>query len=187
MNYIIIDLEATCDDKVKNMVHEIIEIGAVKINENGEIIDAFDEFVKPIINPTLSEFCKNLTQINQSQTDKAENFLTVIEKFKRWLNDDYFLCSWGHYDRKQLINDCSLHNLDSKWTERHISIKHEYAKINKCKPCGMSKALEKEHITLTGTHHRGIDDAKNIAKIFIKYFEVFKKIINEQVSQNKEI
>ena len=35
----------------------------------------------------------------------------------------------------------------------------------------MKWALEKEKIQLEGTHHRGIDDARNIAKIFIKYFE----------------
>jgi len=185
MNYIIVDLEATCDNKITNMVHEIIEIGAVKINENGELIETYDEFVKPAINPVMSEFCRNLTGIEQFRIDKADTFPKVIEKFKKWLNEDYFLCSWGHYDKKQFINDCKLHEIDSEWAEKHISIKHEYAKINKCKPCGMSKALEREHITLTGTHHRGIDDAKNIAKIFIKYFDVFGKIIDRQISHNK--
>ena len=36
---------------------------------------------------------------------------------------------------------------------------------------GMKNALEFDKLKLDGTHHRGIDDAKNIAKIFIKYFE----------------
>lgn len=185
MKYIILDLEAACDDKVKSMMHEIIEIGAVKINEKEEIIDTYDEFVKPIINPILSEFCRNLTGIEQSQIDKADNFPEVVEKFKTWINDDYFLCSWGYYDKKQLINDCKLHNLDSRWAEKHISIKHKYAKINKCKTCGMMSALKREGIKPAGVHHRGIDDAKNIAKIFIKYFGVFRKIICNQIAQNK--
>ncbi len=34
----------------------------------------------------------------------------------------------------------------------------------------MGGALKRENITLEGTHHRGIDDAKNIAKIFLKNF-----------------
>jgi inhibitor of KinA sporulation pathway (predicted exonuclease) len=33
----------------------------------------------------------------------------------------------------------------------------------------MEKALNKLNIPLEGTHHRGIDDAKNIAKIFLMY------------------
>ncbi len=175
MNYIIVDLEATCDNKIKNQLHEIIEIGAVKINKKGKIIDTFNEFVKPKVNPALSEFCKNLTGIKQSQVDNADKFPGIIEKFREWIGNDYLLCSWGYYDKKQFISDCKLHNIDSEWAEKHISIKHEYAKINKCKPCGMMGALRREGITPDGIHHRGIDDAKNIAKIFIKYMNIFKK------------
>jgi inhibitor of KinA sporulation pathway (predicted exonuclease) len=38
----------------------------------------------------------------------------------------------------------------------------------------MKGALEREGISMEGTHHRGIDDARNIAKIFVKDFESFK-------------
>ena len=36
---------------------------------------------------------------------------------------------------------------------------------------GMKGALRNENIKLEGTHHRGIDDARNIAKIFLNCFE----------------
>ncbi|MNV83539.1 hypothetical protein D3C71_1773530 [compost metagenome] len=39
---------------------------------------------------------------------------------------------------------------------------------------GMSAALRKFGLKLEGTHHRGIDDAKNITKIFIKNFDNWK-------------
>ena len=49
MNYIVFDLEATCEDPMidPDFDKEIIEIGAVKI-KNGKIEDTFDVFVKPI-------------------------------------------------------------------------------------------------------------------------------------------
>jgi len=37
----------------------------------------------------------------------------------------------------------------------------------------MGGALKMEGIKLEGTHHRGIDDATNIAKIFRKYINKF--------------
>jgi inhibitor of KinA sporulation pathway (predicted exonuclease) len=76
------------------------------------------------------------------------------------------------YDKNQLSKDCQLHNLDDTWIINHINIKQRHAKIRKLdKPCGMEIALTMEGFQLEGTHHRGIDDARNIAKIFLKYFD----------------
>ncbi len=175
MKYIIVDLEATCWEKRGERKNEIIEIGAVCIDDNKTITDEFDIIVKPLLNPELSEFCMQLTTITQEMINTAPEFPEALEAFKKWLtdlNDQYILCSWGHYDRVQFKNDCNLHGLDSNWTENHISLKHQYAKYKKLKrPVGMKKALKKENFSLKGTHHRGIDDVKNIAQIFIKYFE----------------
>ncbi len=176
MNYIIFDLEATCwQDKNSAKNNETIEIGAVLINENKEIVSEFCRFIKPLENPILSDFCKQLTTITQDDIDNAEEFSKVIAEFQQWITqggNDYVLCSWGFYDKKQFTHDCRLHGLDTKWLKNHISIKHQYATIhNPKKSIGMKTALLNEGFTLTGTHHRGIDDAKNITKIFIKYFD----------------
>ncbi len=177
MNYIIFDLEATCEQNNKNFPNEIIEIGAVKINDKQEIIDTFDIFVKPKLNPQLSTFCKELTSITQQDVDNAQLFPTAIEQFKKWIgNEPFILCSWGFYDKKQIEKDSFRHGVSHDWSKNHISVKHQFATINKIKPCGMEKALNLLNIPLEGTHHRGIDDAKNIAKIFINHFN--KWIIN---------
>ncbi len=34
---------------------------------------------------------------------------------------------------------------------------------------GLKKAIEKEDIIFTGQHHRGISDAENLVKLFLKY------------------
>lgn len=171
VTYIVLDLEATCDDKTE-IQNEIIEIGAVKINAEGQIIDFFNSFVKPILNPVLSEFCKTLTYITQKDIDEAESFPGVLKSFQDWIGEDYVLCSWGFYDRNQFRNDCVLHGLDKKWVQPHISLKHQHAVIRDLyRGVGTNKALKMEGFKFEGTPHRGIDDARNIAKIFLKHMD----------------
>lgn len=172
-HYIIFDLEATCWEEKNDKPKEIIEIGAVKLNKDLEIVDTFSEFVKPTINPELTEFCKTLTSIKQDDVDNAKIFNDAIRDFERWIlssSEDVKLISWGHYDKKQILEESQHKKYSGKiiklLEERHISLKHEFAKMRKERTCGMARALEKLNIPLEGTHHRGIDDAKNIAKIF---------------------
>lgn len=175
MNYVILDLEATCWEGWNKSQNETIEIGAVLVSEEKIITSKFVQFIKPLKHPILSEFCKELTSIQQADVDNAPYFSEAISRFKEWFGygeKDYFLCSWGFYDKKQFESDCQIHGLESNWVQPHISLKHQYAKFKNLKRAiGMKRALEQEGLTLEGTHHRGIDDARNIAKIFIKYFE----------------
>jgi 3'-5' exoribonuclease 1 len=77
-----VDLEATCDDvgvneSPRSLVvvpdqMETIEIGLVVIDlESLEIVDEFQRFVRPQVNPTLTDFCKKLTSIQQADVDSA--------------------------------------------------------------------------------------------------------------------
>ena len=172
MNYIIFDLEATCWDQHDRSDNETIEIGAVKIDQEGNNLGEFQTFVKPLKHPQLSEFCKQLTSISQENVDSAPFFYEAIADFKEWIDvdsKDYLLCSWGFYDRKQLETDAKLAHLDIYWLKRHISVKHQHYKLaNTRRALGMAKALAHENLKLEGTHHRGIDDARNIARIFTK-------------------
>lgn len=180
-NYIVLDLEATCESRSllvlenRTFKNEIIEIGAVKINEKGEVIDTYERFVKPYLNPILTTFCKELTKIPQEEIDVAEGFPEVLSSFQEWIGEDYILCSWGFYDKKQFVSDCELHHLDTTWVNSHISLKHQYQKIKRLsRAVGVSKALEMEGFQFEGTKHRGIDDARNISKIFLKLKEQWK-------------
>ena len=173
MNYIILDLEATCWEGWDKSQNETIEIGAVLLNGKGQLVSEFAQFVKPLNHPILSDFCKELTTIKQQDVGAAPYFDEAIERFKAWFgypDQGYLLCSWGFYDHKQLKSDCAIHGLDSQWVDRHISLKHQYAKFKKLRRAiGMANALKHEGLLLEGTHHRGIDDARNIAKVFTKY------------------
>jgi len=174
--YLIIDLEATCWENHHDRDNmETIEIGAVLVDNNYKTIGEYQTFIKPIKNLKLSKFCKDLTSIRQEDVNNAEIFPIAFAKFIKWAETkskenvkNIVFCSWGYYDEKQLIKDCELHNITYPF-QTHHSIKHKFAEMkNLKKAIGMLKALQICKIPLDGTHHRGIDDAKNIAKIFIQ-------------------
>ncbi len=174
MNYIIYDLEATCwETPPMGYVQETIEIGAFRLNQYGEVRGKFNRFVKPSLHPNLSPFCRQLTTIEQSDVNRAKYFPDVIQEFQDWARieeEDYVLCSWGNFDRKMFAADCRLHRIDDKWTERHANLKEQYRVMKRMKNgVGLRKAVEKEDIVFTGQHHRGISDAENLAKLFLKY------------------
>ena len=66
MNYIIVDLEATCWQGKRLGQNETIEIGAVLVNEHKEIVSEFEQFIKPLNHPILSAFCTELTSFTSS-------------------------------------------------------------------------------------------------------------------------
>ena len=167
MTFVVLDLEATCWEKgTRPQLQETIEFGAVRI-EGPElsIASEFARFVRPVQEPELSEFCTQLTSITQADVDAAEYFNIVFEEFDAW-SAGARIVTWGAYDVGQLEYDCRRYGM--KLPERFrdfINAKKDFAKAMEMKPCGMSRALELLEIPLAGTHHRGIDDARNIAKI----------------------
>ena len=74
MRYIITDLEATCWENTRNTNRmEIIEIGAVEmLSARGSNTREFSRFVRPVVEPQLSAFCKQLTSISQADVDQVE-------------------------------------------------------------------------------------------------------------------
>ncbi len=170
MSIVIFDLEATCWEKDSQLKRiEIIEIGAVKLDNNTlQTIDEFSSFIRPVENPVLSDFCTALTSIRQQDVENADDFRTVFQKFIDWIGpSSYKIASWGDYDIKQLSVDCKQHEISfpKKIRKKHINLKKLFASQRNIKPCGMAAALQILRLPLQGTHHRGIDDARNIARI----------------------
>jgi len=79
--FLVVDLEATCQLNDQNYGNETIEIGAVMVYTNGGTIGDFDHFIKPVKKPILTDFCKDLTSIQQSDVDNAECFSTIWKEF----------------------------------------------------------------------------------------------------------
>ena len=125
--YLIVDLEATCDDSgaVPRHEMEIIEIGAVMQNaETFEIESEFQIFVQPVRHPQLTPFCTELTGIQQHQVASAPLLPAALEAMKKWMYDfnDTLFCSWGDYDRNQFTQDCNYHQDPATRFVQDISI-----------------------------------------------------------------
>lgn len=180
MNFIVYDVEATCwEGKPPNLVQEIIEIGAVSLSEFGEVQGSFNRLIRPVLHPNLSLFCRQLTTIDQISINRARPFVEVVEDFQDWIGvydgDEYLLCSWGTFDQKILKQDCILHQMDWEWTEQHINVRKQYHDLKKWKTYkGLKKVVEVEGFEFTGVYHRGLSDAENLAKIFIKHIDMWR-------------
>lgn len=173
---IIVDLEATCERDNRDYPKEVIEIGAVEVNGEGQVLREFTSFVRPVLTTALTPFCIELTSIRDEDVQNADTFDKVFPQFENWVRESankLVLCSWGAYDPRQLKKDCKLHNIPyfRGSTVREVNLKERFAQVFNCKPMGMAGALRKLNIPLAGTHHRGIDDARNIALIYQKMYQ----------------
>lgn len=196
-HFCVIDFEATCWENNKEHTMEIIEFPAVMIDVIDESIlplqlqmsATFHMYVKPAINPTLSDYCINLTGITQEQVDDADDFHEVLHQFIEWIDfvanpgGSILFIACGDWDLKTMLpNQCSLSKVSlpemfTSWCNikqmynRHYSEKirgmHSMKEIingnyahEKTSVRGMKSLLNRLNLPLIGRHHSGIDDAK---------------------------
>lgn len=169
-HYLVIDFEATCCDlgTVPRHAMEIIEFGVVMTDADFRVVDEFQSFVKPVRHPRLTPFCMQLTSIRQQDVDAAPSFPECVAAFGAWLSRyrDFAFCSWGDYDRNQLQQDCDFHRIANPLPAPHCNVKQLFSEHQSLKKkYGLSGAIEKAGLAFSGTHHRGIDDARNIARL----------------------
>jgi inhibitor of KinA sporulation pathway (predicted exonuclease) len=166
--YLVVDLEATCDDlgTIPRHDSETIEIGAVLVDGTTlEPVDEFQTFVRPIVHPRLTPFCTRLTTITQAQVDTAPGFAAAAALLAAFGKHALF-CSWGAYDRNQLDRDARRHGIAPPLGPRHCNLKEWFARAaGDRRSMGNQSALRRCGLVPGGTHHRGIDDARNIARL----------------------
>jgi inhibitor of KinA sporulation pathway (predicted exonuclease) len=134
---------------------------------SGEIAQNKGILIKPE-QSEVSIFCTKLTTIDQALLDnEGITFLEACEILRdEYHAGKYTWASYGEYDLKMMKRQCKRLNVFYPMSEKHINVKDLFAgKLNRKKRTGMIGALDLLHIPLEGIHHRGIDDAKNIAKI----------------------
>lgn len=174
-HYLIVDIEATCDDRevgggrgaVPKHEMEIIEIGAVLVDATSlAVVEEFQRFVRPVRHPVLTPFCTRLTSIVQADVNGAPLFPVALDALRRFIGDrSVVFASWGDYDRKQFERDAERHRVSLPFRQRHANIKQMFAQALGEKRLGVGQALARVGLTFTGTPHRGIDDARNIARL----------------------
>ena len=167
---IVVDIEATCWDvspPPDGQLNEIIEIGMCIYNvEKDDISDKRSIFVKPTASK-ISEFCTQLTTITPEQVDEhGIDFATACDILvNEYQARKYLWASWGGYDHKMFRQQCRRMGISYPFGKKHMNIKKVFADHHKGKRMGMTRALKKAELELIGTHHRGDDDAYNIARL----------------------
>lgn len=185
--YLVLDFEATCDNRKPPKPQEIIEFPVLKVNSHSLVTEAvFHSYVLPTVHPNLTQFCTELTGITQDMLAGKPDLATVLTSFHEWmgknglLDDGVSFCfvTCGDWDLKTMLpGQCKYFKIDvHDYFKRWINIKRVFTRITGQKATGMPGMLDHFKLTLDGRHHSGIDDTKNIAKILAKLAEIDQDI-----------
>ena len=177
-HYLVIDLEmcmvkGSAKKKMKGEKQEIIQIGAVMMDQKHRIIDEFSSFVKPEYGK-VDEFIENLTGITQDNVDQAPILRSVLMKFADWIGERQItVLSWSDSDYHQLQNEMrvkkikhhKIQDLLDGWVDfqrsfdQMLGLKNQYA---------LEDAMNISRLQAMGRMHDGLCDAYNTARLFIK-------------------
>lgn len=179
MQYVILDLEwnTAYSKRDHQFVNEIIEFGAVKLDENFEWTSSFSEFVQPQIASRLNSHVKKLTHITAQDLADSEPYQKVYRAFGAWATDGgqdhpVFL-SWGDMDIRTLIsnNQYFFKRPEIGYMEEYVDLQAYFMKemgLPKSKQIGLSDAAELIHEDPDQfIHHRALDDSK-LAAVCLK-------------------
>ncbi|CAH8468940.1 unnamed protein product [Heterobilharzia americana] len=198
--FFVLDFESTCFGDDSKQPAEIIEFPVVVLDSvTGTLVDSFQSFVKPTENPELSTFCSNLTGIQQSDLENVPTLAVVLKKFEHWLRKtketlgcsfkgqqtttaifvtwtdwDISTCLWDECRRKKLplpgdmLSRIDLKAIFQQWLGSH--------KVGQKWRGGLKDALHLIGLRFEGRPHRGIDDAKNTARLLLHLLS--KNILN---------
>jgi inhibitor of KinA sporulation pathway (predicted exonuclease) len=151
---------------------ETIEIGLVVIDlETLEIVDEFQRFVRPQINPILTDFCRELTSIQQADVDSAGTYAEVGQELGALIAQypNAAWASWGDYDARQLERDAGFAACPSLLEALpHFNARKWHAGLYDNRSKGLMQTVESLGLKWQGNYHRGIDDAKNVASIIME-------------------
>ncbi|WP_199698432.1 3'-5' exonuclease [Deinococcus cavernae] len=166
----VVYVEATCweGEPPSGQRNEIIEIGIVVLNlKTLERTDKRSIMVHPE-HSEISEFCTRLTGITAEEVASGITFQEACDLLRQeYHTDSRPWASWGDYDRKQFQSQ-SVGDIRYPFSSRHTNAKQVYADAYNLKRAGMVRALRNAGLPLEGSHHRGADDAWNIAALISK-------------------
>lgn len=177
-NYVVVDLEMC--DVVKGLRGddyscgtEIIQIGAVLMDKEYNIVDKFVINVRPEFG-WISGNIEQLTDIHADELYNAPYLKEALDKFSEWLPDeDLVMVEWSKADEKQLRIEMAEKGIQNEKVmcliEHYIDCQKLFSeKINDKKQYNLSNALISVDIAQEGRAHNGLDDAYNTALLFAK-------------------
>lgn len=120
MNYIIYDLEWNQPPSWENAVTEpiylegeIIEIGAVKLDDTFRPLDEFKVYISPKYYPKMHHAVASLTGIyDKLLAREGVPFPEAFKKFMDWCGPECTFMSWSMSDLPVIIDNMTVHGLD---------------------------------------------------------------------------
>jgi len=175
MEFLCVDFEFTVKQgfgSPRAWFPEIIEVGAVRINEAGELDNEhYSAFVKPRFYPKLTMDCYGITGIRQEDVDGGvplETALTALKKLAP--NPDTWLVAWGDADRRILGNVCHKYGLDYPYIwENYCDLAESYQLFyNLERKSSLKNAVQAMQVEKVGIFHSALDDAINAGLVMRK-------------------
>ncbi len=168
MNLVILDLEwnqpISRDRTVTEPVvlnGEIIRIGAVKTNENMEMLDTFSICVRPKFYKKIHFAVGRVTGLESSALTYGQPFAAAYEKFMSFCGEDPCILVWGTEDERVLRTNLAVHGIDDsvlpRFTDMQVIFARRVTKDNR--QYGVSAAIEHYGLPLDLKAHDALNDA----------------------------
>lgn len=184
MSFIVFDLEfnqayngksADASEESLKCPFEIIQIGAVKLNDKLETVATLDRLVKPYIFPKLHPFIKEMTGITKNNLSSAKDFKEVFQEFVDLTDGkDTILCMWGTADMRELFRNAQFYNLNTSLIPRkYINLQYYMSKFLSCEKgtnIGLKSTVELLGIPHNNEFHNAYNDAYFTAEIFKRIY-----------------
>lgn len=174
MNYIVLDLEWNQSAygkhrELKSLPFEIIEIGAIKLNNDFQIIDHFQSIIRPVIYPQMHYISQEITGFTSSELKSGDKFPKVLKRFMKWCGEENFrFCTWGPLDLTELQRNMKYYNLPLFPTPVFFYDIQEIFGISTNDETvrrSLEYAVEYFNLSKKGDFHRALSDAYYTAMI----------------------
>ena len=166
---LVVDLESTCweGNPPAGEEAEIIEIGVCEFQVSTRTRVRRESILIKPERSSIGEFCTKLTTLTPQQVASGISFADACAKLrKEYKSRDRTFASYGDYDRRMLERQCLARGIAYPMGPTHLNVKNLLALSHGLRhEVGMAEALNLLILRLEGTHHRGDDDAWNIAAI----------------------
>ncbi len=174
MNYIVFDLEWNQSPigqagEHPRMPFEIIEIGAVKLDENYSVVDEFSRLVKPKIYTKLHKIIKQMLSYDEKDLKHdGVPFKQACAEFLKWCGEDSVFCTWGPSDLYYLQNNMDFYYMPKlPFPLKFYNIQQIFA--DKYDPDGniwkLERAVEMLGLNEEEPFHAAVNDARYTAKV----------------------
>lgn len=174
--YLVIDLEFCRTDKhsaklAKYYVpHEVIQIGAVILNEENEVVDSFKSYVHPMYGMP-DEKVTELTGITAEDLKDAPLLQKALASMADWIGGrEVIAASWSQTDYRQLSDEMSQKHIRNRTIERlfdnWVDLQKAYTNmVGSSQAISLEKAMNASSVEVDGRLHDGAVDAFNTAKL----------------------